>query len=118
MSAQIFSLLSTFISAAITFIGVTITIVTLAPALIGIAKTHTSDFFAAESSRLKLDKLLRGLAFNLLILAISVLSGIVCLFQESLCFFWIAFFSMIIGFLLLVIFGFLIAMTILNLLKG
>jgi hypothetical protein len=108
------TLINTVLGSSATLIGVTITIVTLAPALVEIARSRSQDYIAGERSRAVLKFCLRGLIGNVIILAAALIVSLLFLIHHSDTLFWLAAGALILGLLVLAVLGLFAAMVVLG----
>ena len=103
MESELSNLIGLVLSASISLIGVSVTLVALVPVLIEIARGRSPDFFAGEEAKTKLKNYLYKLSSTIVFFGFSTIASGVNFFCESKFMFILSAVSLSIGLVLLII---------------
>jgi hypothetical protein len=103
MEPQLSNLIGLVLSASISLIGVSVTLVALVPVLIEIARGRSPDFFAGEEAKTKLKNYLYKLSSTIVFFGFSTVASGINLYFEYKFWFLVSAISLSVGLILLVI---------------
>lgn len=102
MVSELSNLIGLVLSASISLIGVSVTLVALVPVLIEIARGRSPDFFAGEEAKGKLKDYLRKLSSTIVFFGFATVASGANLYLENMVLFLLSALAMIIGLIILI----------------